>query len=259
MCFWMVGVLCVLMCLGNHQAQEANPAISMPDRIRVALAGETVHYKLRVTIPMNQSSSDLVCSGPPDQKKIKEWNILFSPETKTITFNWEITAYNSSYSGEYNCKYKNVEIFWTLLVKDEGYRQPYSGFSLFIVLGALTTGLLIFSVIGSIYVFKSQLGQFILKNGSTGSGVSRRNRGENEEEEENSKTSVNAAASASVYASLESRPASVYEVLTPGASAAAVNRESVQRKVKVKRKSKESMENATPQGEGIFECVYENF
>lgn len=43
-------------------------------------------------------------------------------------------------------------------------------------------------------------GQFILKNGSTGSGVSRRNRCENEEEEENSKTSVNAAASASVYA-----------------------------------------------------------
>nr|XP_046187391.1 uncharacterized protein si:ch211-243a20.4 [Oncorhynchus gorbuscha] len=253
MCIWMVGVLCVLMCLGNHQAQEANPAISMPDRIRVALAGETVHYKLKVTIPMNQSSSNLVCSGPPEQKKIKEWIILLSPETKTTTFNLEISAYNSSYSGEYNCKYKNVEIFWTLLVKDEGYRQLYSGFILFIVLGALTTGLLIFSVIGSIYVFKSQW------NGSTGSGVSRRNRGENEEEEENSNTSVNAAASAPVYASLESRPASVYEVLTPGAPAAAVNRESVQRKGKVKRKSKESVENATPQGEGIFECVYENF
>eukprot|EP00063_Salmo_salar_P059207 XP_014034042.1 PREDICTED: uncharacterized protein LOC106588965 isoform X2 [Salmo salar] len=250
MCIWMVGVLCVLMCLGNHQAQEANPAISMPDRIRVALAGETVHYKVKVTIPMNQSSSNLVCSGPPDQKKIKEWRIPFSPETNTITFQLDITAYNSSYSGEYNCKYKNAEIFWTLLVKDEGYRQHYSGFILFIVLGALTAGLLIFSVIGSIYVFKSQWGQFILKNESTGSGVIRRNRGE-KEEEENSKTSVNAAASASVYASLESRPASVYEVLTPGASAAAVNRESVQRKGK--------MENATPQGEVIFECVYENF
>lgn len=249
----MAGVLCVLMGLGNHQAQEANPTISMPDRIRVALAGETVHYKLKVTIPMNQSTSDLVCSGPPDQKKIKEWRILFPPETNTRTFNWEITAYNSSYSGEYNCKYKNVEIFWTLLVKDEGYRQLYSGFILFLVLGVLTAGLLIFSVIGSIYLFKSQ------SNGSTGSGVSRRNRCENEEEEENSKTSVNAAASASVYASLESRPASVYEVLTPGASAAAVNRESVQRKGKVKRKSKESTENATPKGEGIFECVYENF
>lgn len=91
----------------------------MPDRIRVALAGETVHYKLKVTIPMNQSTSDLVCSGPPDQKKIKEWRILFPPETNTRTFNWEITAYNSSYSGEYNCKYKNAEIFWTLLVKGE--------------------------------------------------------------------------------------------------------------------------------------------
>nr|XP_029537623.1 uncharacterized protein LOC115142376 [Oncorhynchus nerka] len=253
MCIWMVEVLCVLMCLGNHQAQEANPAISMPDRIRVALAGETVLYKPKVTIPMNQSSSNFVCSGPPEQKKIKEWIILFSPETKTKTFHLEITAYNSSYSGEYNCKYKNVEIFWTLLVKDEGYRQLYSGFILFIVLGALTTGLLIFSVIGSIYVFKSQW------NGSTGSGVSGRNRGENEEEEENGNTSVNAAASAPVYASLESPPASVYEVLTPGAPAAAVNRESVQRKGKVKRKSKESMENATPQGEGKFECVYENF
>ncbi|XP_071032483.1 uncharacterized protein [Oncorhynchus clarkii lewisi] len=257
MYIWMVEVLCVLMCLGNHQAQEATPAISMPDRIRVALAGETVHYKLKVTVPMNQSSSNLVCSGPPEQNKIKEWNILFSPETLTRTFNLEITAHNSSYSGEYNCKYKNVEIFWTLLVKDEGYRQSYSGFSLFFVLGALTTGLLIFSVIGSIYVFKSQW--FTLKNGSTGSGVSGRNRGENEEEEENGNTSVNAAASAPVYASLESRPASVYEVLTPGAPAAAVNRESVQRKGNVKRKSKESMENATPQEEGIFECVYENF
>lgn len=91
----------------------------MPDRIRVALAGETVHYKVKVTIPMNQSSSNLVCSGPPDQKKIKEWRIPFSPETNTITFQLDITAYNSSYSGEYNCKYKNAEIFWTLLVKGE--------------------------------------------------------------------------------------------------------------------------------------------
>ncbi|KAK6300631.1 hypothetical protein J4Q44_G00287290 [Coregonus suidteri] len=252
MCIWMVGVLYVLMCLGNHQAQAANTAISMPDRVRVTLAGETLHFILKVTIPMNQNSSDLVCSGPPDQKEIQRWPLPFSQTTKdplTLT----ITARNSSYSGEYNCKYKNAEIFWTLLVKDEGYRQPYSDF---IVLGALTTGLLIFSVIGSIYVFKSQWGQFTLKNGSTGSGVSRRNRGENEEEED---SKINAAASASVYASLESRPASVYEVLAPGA-AAAVNRESVQRKEKVKRKkSKESMEDATPQGDVIFECVYENF
>ncbi|XP_010864594.1 uncharacterized protein LOC105007381 isoform X2 [Esox lucius] len=245
MCNWMVVVLSVLICLEIHQA-EVQLKWAVKDRVWVTLAGQNVSFKLTLSTTGNLSADYLVCYRPPDSKEIQRWK---TKANNKHVFTLQFTAHDSSYSGEYKCTFGKDEIFLALLVQDRRYQKPSERG--LIMLGVLTTALLIFSVFGSLFTFRWS--QFTVKNKNN--RVSTGKRRPKQEEETQVQTPINASASVSVYASLESRPASVYEVMVQGAE----NRDSGQRKSQVQtKKSKKLTENAT-QGEGIFESVYENY
>ncbi|KAL1005839.1 hypothetical protein UPYG_G00064600 [Umbra pygmaea] len=249
MCTLMVGLLCIMMLSGSF---GIGAKLNISKRVMVILAGEKVSFDINVTIPMNRSASNVLCYGPLETKEIQRWPITSSQEK--ITLNMVLTAHNSSFSGEYKCTFLKAVAYTALLVKDEGFQQLSANkMSYFIVLGVLITGLIIFNVVGSIYVFRSQMGPFNFKKRN--SEETEKQKRPKEVQEKDDKTPVNATASASVYASLVVRPSSVYEVAVPVAAKCG----SGKRKSDTKKKgSKKSMEN-TPQGDGIVECVYENF
>ncbi|KAK1886772.1 ATP synthase epsilon chain [Dissostichus eleginoides] len=58
-------------------------------------------------------------------------------------------------SGEYSCQYKTAKVYWFLRLRGEGYRQQvFMDNSGIIVVAVFTGVLLVFSVVGSVYVFR---------------------------------------------------------------------------------------------------------
>ncbi|XP_068448300.1 NFAT activation molecule 1 [Clinocottus analis] len=129
------------------------------------------------------------------------------------------------------------------------------------VVGSVTVLLLVFSVVSSVYVFRGHGTNCHTKCvdcGRKGKQGSEERKGEREDNAADAITST----STSFYASLETRPRSIYDVLDRSAA----NREPDRSKAKPKKKEprkkepRESVAQTTPeQHEGVFECVYENF
>ncbi|KAJ8001786.1 hypothetical protein DPEC_G00173050 [Dallia pectoralis] len=242
MCSRVVGALSVLLCLGPHT--EAKPKLSVNERLWVTLPGEMVSFALKLTTQTNQSAGKLVCRGPPDLRRdIQTWKIPMTATENTNTYALEFTARDSSYSGVYSCNFQTAEIFTVLLVQDKKFQKSSEMQDGCVVFGVLVTALLVFSVLTSICLFKQ--GNCTTKNKND--GLSKRKR---RPKEEKVKISINADTSVSVYASLEPRPASVYEVVVPAVVQEAENCTSSQRKVKTV--------NATQREENVL-SVYENY
>ncbi|XP_040891455.1 uncharacterized protein LOC121180265 isoform X2 [Toxotes jaculatrix] len=137
----------------------------------------------------------------------------------------------------------------------KGY-EIVSDYTGIIPVAVITCVLLVFSAVGSVYVFRGHWKEQITECGKTArkQTQSREEREAREMEEENSKEIT--APSTSFYASLEPRPRSIYEVLDHSAA----NREPDKKKAKPKNNEpQKTTAQTTHQEEGIFESVYENF
>ncbi|KAI1886756.1 hypothetical protein AGOR_G00199080 [Albula goreensis] len=239
----------------------AQPSISVRDPIYVALPGETLQLQFDVTVPINQSM-EIVCYHAGSERKLFSIDVS---ETKT-THHQKLPVFNSSYSGEYYCKYQDVSAYWVVLVRDEGYREPDSRIDDWdLTLIVMIFGLFLFSGIGSAILLKDYRNQLNLKD----------KRKDEEEEDSEDGEMMNEAATDSLYTVILSLPighplfstpvlhmhlvkgaqaaqdlqhgtSSIYNVIDPSTK----NNNSQQKQVKTQGQQKE---------DGIFESVYENF
>ncbi|XP_078137652.1 uncharacterized protein nfam1 [Sander vitreus] len=225
--------------------------LSLESTVFVAFAGEEITITYKLAIPANQTRDSLTCSDPLQ-------NVIYSchiSETTGRTLILELK--NLNMSGEYSCQYQTAKVYWFLRVRGDGYRDLVMlDYTEFIIVAVFTGVLLVFSVVGSVCVFRGHGKKCPTERGST-DRKRKQNREEMETEMEEDNMDVITAPSTSFYASLETRPRSIYDVLDHSAA----NIEPDQSKAKPKKRElKEMMAQPTQdQHEGVFESVYENF
>lgn len=244
---WIFLFLFSSFCTGiNGQEINLNKAVF------VAFPGDDLSINVTLHNLTNQTSEDLLCWDPFN-------NLAYSAKIKTIHENEFLTVKlkNLNCSGLYNCKYNKAEVHWYLLMTAKGQKVPQMWDVKFIIVAALIAVLLVFSVLGSVYVFR---GYWTEKRSET-LGMSRKQKQKREDQKETEKEEDNmdmtTAQSSSFYASLEPRPRSIYDVLD--CSAANSDDQQIKPKSPEKELSKVEENIAEHQDEGIFESVYENF
>ncbi|XP_029366402.1 NFAT activation molecule 1 [Echeneis naucrates] len=216
--------------------------LSLEATVFVACKGEALTIKYKVEKPANSSQSMLTCYDPLNK------SIYTSALTDETA---DIPVKNVSQSGEYYCEYRTAKAYWYLLVRDDGYVEP--PVLEYIIIPAFIVVLLIIGVVGSVFVFrghqnKSKTTTYPETNGKRKQNTEERKGRETGDENTN-------APSTSVYASLEIRPGSIYDVLDHSAT----NTKSDQKKPKAKKKEPQITKTPKNQDEGVFESVYENF
>ncbi|KAL7852526.1 hypothetical protein SRHO_G00183110 [Serrasalmus rhombeus] len=233
-----LGIYCIfLLCCSNKS--QANDLLVVNNRTSVALANETLHFHIKVTVPANSSRTKVSCSRN-GHEVWKEYVHNAQSNIKVEQLWANITINNSSSSGEYIFQYQKKNVYCVALVRDVGYIEPNESLEADVIaLLVVTTILLIFSIVGSIYLFKWQKDH--PKSEKGGDGVKVKNR------QSNVGVTAQGLNSESVYTALEPRPVSIYDVLNVDQ----VRREST------KRTSEETAKTSQVE-EGIFESVYEN-
>ncbi|KAM3624069.1 uncharacterized protein V6R79_018606 [Siganus canaliculatus] len=233
-------------------SEMETPEITLQSTVFVALRGEDLDINCELKIPANQTTDHLTCY---DSSRAQIYTCIIHEtlgQTESSTLKLKLELNNVTRSGEYYCKYKGNEVFLFLRVANEGYKEPKVwNYSEFIAVAIVTGVLLLFSVAGSVYVFRGYWKEYKQKKGKTEEVK--------EQETQKDSTDVVTAPSASFYASLEPRPRSIYDVLDP--SAANTSQQSNQSKPKPKKKEPKNMTAQTTQSqnEDAFESVYENF
>ncbi|KAG7486545.1 hypothetical protein JOB18_033366 [Solea senegalensis] len=163
---------------------------------------------------------------------------------------------NVTISGEYVCQYHNTKVFWFLQVRNHGYKEPriFDNTEL-IPVAVITATLLVFSVAGSVYVFRGNWKEQITKCGKTG-GKQNQIGEERKTSETEEDTEIITAPSASFYCSLQVRPRSIYDSLEH----LSADKEQDQRETKPDKTEPPNMVQQTIQlkDEDVFESVYEN-
>ncbi|XP_016372897.1 NFAT activation molecule 1 [Sinocyclocheilus rhinocerous] len=233
-------VLCWIVILCCWQETLAKPTISMLNRTRVALAGESLDFILSVFIPANYTTSKLVCHHTQNMTRI--WNKELKSELFETTqlVRAHINMHNSSSSGNYYFSYANQEVHWVVHVRDKGYQEPPEVLdSAIIIMMAFSGILLIFTVAGSLYILKSYKEHPPCRDDK------------NEVVEQRSGESDGVildedAASASLYTTLQCRSDSIYDTL-----------HSDTMHVENTKKTK-SEKHCNAQEDGVFDSVYEN-
>ncbi|XP_028261690.1 NFAT activation molecule 1 [Parambassis ranga] len=242
---WIFVIFVPSVCSG-----EDAPKIILDNTLFVTFKGEDLNISGTLTQPVNQTADVLKCSGP-SHRQIFHCDIPTNSYPNT-TLMLQLKKLNLS--GDYYCQYKTAKVYWFVWVRDEGYKAPVDHTEY--IMAIITGVLLLFSVVGSVYVFRGDWKEKIIKcaESSKNPGQTRKVRKEQEMEDN---TAVIADQSTSFYASLEPRPGSIYHVLDRSAA----NGEQEQKKVKHKKKEiKQTVAQTTEnKDEGVFECVYENF
>ncbi|XP_051993939.1 uncharacterized protein si:ch211-243a20.4 [Xyrauchen texanus] len=213
--------------------------ISMPNRTRVALAGETLEFKLSVTIPANHTNGNLECYKSQSKETVwkKELERTHSDVTKSEVVH--IKMYNSSWSGDYHFRYAFQEVHWVVLVMDKGYQDPGDVWEKDIIIMMIFSGILLFfNVSGSLYILKIYKEQPL--SGEERNKVVKKR----PEERDENVVMEEDAASASLYTALQHRPSAIYDSLNPEPMSQKENR---QKSEKMHWKAQEDEE------------VYENF
>ncbi|XP_074519072.1 NFAT activation molecule 1 [Halichoeres trimaculatus] len=228
------------------------PMIHLESTVFVAFRGEHLNIQAQLKIPANQSQGILKCFDPPG-KQIFSCDIRATgPQLEVM--HQELNLKNLTIPGEYYCQYSTAKVYWFIQLRDEGYIELTSWDPTECIVATFTALLLVFSVGGSVYVFRGNWKEHI-----TNCGDLSRKLEQNTEEREEQENNVDYVSdpSTSFYASLDHRPRSIYDVLDHSAAKG----EPEQRKAKTKKKElKERMEQTTQnQHEGVFESVYENF
>lgn len=197
------------------------PKIYLDKTVFVAFKGEnlTIAYKLKK--PRNQSEAILRCCDP-SETQIYSRNVLGTGESAEEV-SQSFVLENTVTSGEYYCQYEDAKAYWFLRVRDHGYENiALLDYTKFIIVAISTGVLLVFSVVGSVYVFRGHW-----KCGNAGDERTQ-NREERKVEDNTNEVS---SPSTSFYASLEARPRSIYDVLDHSAA----NTQPEQRKDKPKK------------------------
>ncbi|XP_063065164.1 uncharacterized protein si:ch211-243a20.4 isoform X2 [Engraulis encrasicolus] len=262
---WITVLCSVFLGLLGQTEGRATITLNVP-HTHVVLAGQKLHLKFIVTVPLNTSAATLACYH--DDRKVTSTyhidpNTIRGQRNKFILFN------NSSESGEYHCRFTHGDtwqnIYLAVLVQDKGFREMYHGLRDEVVapVAAVTVFFLIFSVVGTICIYRSQAAEG--RPGNIGAGTGAGTAGARTSVASATRTSVasgNAAVQAvddedgganSVYTTLESRPTSIYDVLDPSVSGSRA-----QSKKSSRKRSKKQGEAASAAEDGIFESVYEN-
>lgn len=101
--------------------KKAATSISLTNRIRVALTGETLDINLSVRIPANYSNQKIECYHHEQRvwEEMIESNSFLSDKQVVV----KIKMHNTSSSGDYSCRYANQKVHWVILVrgKSEDY------------------------------------------------------------------------------------------------------------------------------------------
>ncbi|XP_016381432.1 NFAT activation molecule 1-like [Sinocyclocheilus rhinocerous] len=232
--YWII-ILCF------RQETQAKPTIYMPNRTRVALAGETLYFNLSVDIPANYTTNKLKCYHTQSRMIIwsKELKSEFFETTKSVMAH--IRMRNSSSSGNYYFYYTDQQVHLVVHVRDKGYQQPPEELdSAIITMMAFSGILLIFSVAGSLYILKSYKEHPARRDDKN--EVAEQRPGGNDEvilDED--------PASASLYTALQYRSSSIYDSLHPDT----MHEENTLKKKSVKKHCK-------AQEDEVFDSVYEN-
>ncbi|XP_072319446.1 NFAT activation molecule 1 [Eucyclogobius newberryi] len=214
-------------------------------RVFVALKGENLNISYHLKKPRN--ISDFITCFDSLLNTIYVFEISTTTEHDIYdTF----VVKNVTISGKYFCQFKTAKAFWFLRVRDSGYKEVWN-YTEVIIVSVITALLLVFSVGGTVYVFRG-----------TGGCCKTQNKESIETQKEKGDTAnAEPAHSTSFYASLEARPRSVYDALDHSAAASAGGKRH-QQKAKTPKKNdaqKTVRDAAKKQEDGIFECVYENF
>ncbi|XP_006787415.1 uncharacterized protein LOC102788316 [Neolamprologus brichardi] len=226
-----------------------SPSISLEREVFVAFRGENLNITCNLIKAVNQTEDGCLTCFDPKNKTIYN-NTIPTMDTKQENFSWHLELKNLKLSGLYSCQYQTVKVDWFLRVKDEGYKEPVN--TGFIIMAVFTGVLLIFSVLGSVYVFR---GHWTEKHGA-GEKKQKQSKAEKEVTKKED-DSLDTTAAQSYYASLEPRPRSIYDVL----DSSPASRENDQDKAKPKKKEppKKAAQKTKDKDEGVFESVYENF
>ncbi|XP_068583156.1 NFAT activation molecule 1 [Cebidichthys violaceus] len=244
---WMFFFLSV--CSGMN-----SPTLRLESTVFVTFAGEELNLSCELMIPANQSSDVLTCSDPL-HKQIFSYPISGTVQPQKVNLRLELKSLTSS--GEYSCQYKTAKVYWYLRVRmNRDLNMPNN--TEVIAVAVFTGVLLVFSVVGSVYVFRGH-GTDCLTECCNRGRKQKQNREERKEEEmEEDNVDVITAQSTSFYASLQTRPRSIYDVLDHSAASREPDRS--QAKPKGPKEPKETVAETTQdQHEGVFESVYENF
>lgn len=226
--------------------------MTLESRVFVAFTGSDLNITCELKIPANHSKDALKCHSPL-QKQI--YHII--PPDQPGIHNVTLMLRNLTISGEYSCQYKTAKVYWFLRVRDDGYKEiPMLDYTECIVVGVFTGVLLVFSVVGSVYVFRGHWKEHP-KCGDTGRQQKETREERKEKETQGNNLDALTATSTSFYASLEPRPRSIYDVLD--CSAASTEPDQSKAKPKKKKSKNTEVQITEPQQEGVFESVYENF
>lgn len=235
-------------CSGNDA-----PSLKMENTVFVAFRGEDLSIMCEVNKPANQTVDFLTCFDPSNTKiyNYATAPTAGNPEKEKLSLELK----NMTVSGEYYCQYKGAKVFWFLRVRAEGYKEVVMlDYTEMIIMAVVTGVLLVFSVGGSVYVFR---GHWKGTKSETAASTQKQNREERREEREEENVDVITAQSTSFYASLETRPRSIYDVLDHSAA----NRQPEKKNAKAKKKQVQNTvsKSTEKQEDGVVECVYENF
>nr|XP_020503345.1 uncharacterized protein LOC109994380 [Labrus bergylta] len=228
------------------------PCLQLNTTVFVALRGEVIFVEVDLKIPANQSKDILNCLDPSLQH-IYSCDVVNQPTVQTLRLEMK----NLTRTGEYQCQYKTAKVFWFLRLRDEGYTEPIMWNHTEFILAILTSLLLVFSVVGSVCVFRGNWKEHFSSCGQPNRKHEQKQEERMAKEEQEDNLNVVTDPSTSFYASLEHRAGSIYDVLDRSTTEEGSNKS----KAKVKKKeSQQTMAQTTQiQQEGVFECVYENF
>ncbi|KAM6942129.1 NFAT activation molecule 1 [Lycodopsis pacificus] len=253
---WMFVFFFLAVCSGLE-----SPKLCLKNTVFVAFAGDELNLSCELMMPANQSSDELTCSNPHDER-------IFTrtiPETvQPDNVNLILELKNVTSSGEYSCQYKTAKVYWYLRVRNSRWNPSEGVFpgdldmsdnTELIAVAVFTGVLLVFSVVGSVYVFRGHGTDCLTECGNRGRKQKQNIEERKEEEMEEDNVDVMTSPATSFYASLQTRPRSIYDVLDHSA----VNREPDRSQAKPKEPKEPKETTTQDQHEGVFESVYENF
>ncbi|KAK2816940.1 hypothetical protein Q5P01_025131 [Channa striata] len=233
--------------LQSVYSQTDTPTLSLQPTVFVICAGEYVKITARLNNPGNQSTDVLTCLDP-DKDQIFKRPFPATHERILMLENLKIT-------GEYYCEYQKSKVYWFLRVREPVYRELKEQNYTDVIVSVLIGVLLVFSVVGSVYVFRGHLQ--ICKCSKTGTKEKQRKEEGKKAEIEDGNDYIKTAPSTSVYASLEPRTRSIYDELDH--SAASKKPDEQRPKPRNKEANKTKLQSIQHQDEGQFESVYENY
>ncbi|XP_057698590.1 uncharacterized protein si:ch211-243a20.4 [Corythoichthys intestinalis] len=250
LCLLLIWIFKMLLPLCSGAAA---PRLHFFDTVFVAIRGEDLHVHYELHIPANQSSDVLMCYDPYRQLIFK--HTFLATRDRALSNNAIMHLKNLMNSGEYRCQYKVAKAYFFLRLRDESYRDLATvDYTNFIVVGFFSGVLLIFSIVSSVYVFR---GTWMGKNHEHGNvSNDREKKKQQADKPEDDSMGVTIASPTSLYASLESRPRSIYDVLDRSSV-----KNTEQRKPALKPKTGHTpvKQRTQAQDEGVLESVYENF